>query len=266
MNFLKSSVAIFLAILVSPMPLGAIEPVLDNDNDDKFLLVFVSGLGGEKTWNSLISIMKNDKSLNNYDVYLFDALKTGADISEASAQLKRFLESDQVAVYDEIKIVAHSVGGIITKDYLLDRLETSAPSEMREKYILFIGTPHVKDKFTPPPVKKFFSYFFYFMLSDLTKDALYSPEIKNINEKWIGTVEKNENNRIRNTVLFGNEDEIVRPEDLSEIFVGEHLVIKGTHLGIAQSDSEFGCTYQIFKRKILDPDSSVADLEECFVN
>ena len=61
--------------------------------------------------------------------------------------------------------------------------------------------------------------------------------------------------------LFGNDDNVVRPEDLSDIFVGEYLVIKGTHLGIAQSNGEYSCTYQILKRKLLNPDSSVADLE-----
>jgi len=260
MKNLKSRIAIVLVFIFLPIPLSAIEPAIDNDNDDNSLLVLVSGLGGAKTWDSLISIMSNDESLKKFDVYLFDSLDTGGGIRQSSAQLKRFLESDRLSVYKEVQIVAHSIGGIITKDYLLDRLETSSPSEMREKYVLFIGTPHIKDTFNPSFLQKVYAYVFYFTLSDLAKDALNSPEIKDINKNWISIVESNDSKRIKNMALFGNDDNVVRPEDLSEIFVGEYLVIQGTHLGIAQSSGEFGCTYQIIRRKLLNPDSSLADL------
>jgi pimeloyl-ACP methyl ester carboxylesterase len=260
MKNLNSRIAIVLVIIFLPMRLSAIEPVIDNDNDNSFLLVFVPGLGGAETWDSLISIMSNDESLKKFDAYVFDSLGTGGGIRQSSAELKRFLNSDRLSVYKEVEIVAHSIGGIIVKDYLLGQLETSSPAEMREKYVLFIGTPHIKDGFTAPPLEKLFAYIFYFTLSDLAKDALNSPEIRDINQRWISIVEKNEAKRIKNMALFGNDDNKVRPEDLSDIFVGEYLVIQGNHLGIAQSSGESGCTYQIIKRKLLNPDASLADL------
>lgn len=249
-----------LLILLLPMTTRAVEPVIDNDNDNKYLLVFVSGLGGEKTWHSLISLMLEDESLEKFDAYVFDSLVTGGNIIQSSAELKRFLKSDRFSDYKEVYIVAHSIGGIITKHYLLNRLEASSPAEIREKYVLFIGTPHIKNTFTAPPIKKFLSSLFSFALSDLAKDALNSTGIKNINDRWIVNVERKQSKYIKNMALFGNDDEVVSPEDLSEIFVGEHLVIRGTHLGIAQAESESGCTYQIFKKKLLNPDSSVANL------
>ena len=260
MNNIKSLITIVLIIIFLPMPLKAIEPVIDNDNDDKSLLIFISGLGGAKTWGSLISLMSNDSSLKKFDAYVFDSLDSGGNIIQSSAELKRFIESDRISIYNELYIVAHSIGGIITKDYLLDRLKTSSPSEMKEKHVLFIGTPHIKDTFTAPPFKKVFANIFYFMLSDLAKDALNSTGIKDINARWIDIVESNQDNYIKNLALFGNDDKVVGPEDLSDIFIGEYLVIRGTHLGIAQSKDEFSCTYQIIKKKLLNPDSSIANL------
>jgi len=261
MKKLKSFFAIVFFLLSLPGQLKAIEPVIDNVNDNDALLVFVSGLGGAKTWDSLISLMHNDESLKKFDAYVFDALDTDGDILQASAALKRLLQSNSLATYKELHIVAHSIGGIITKDYLLGRLETSSPSEMKEKHVLFIGTPHVKNTFYASPLKKFFGYIFYFTLSELAKDALNSTGIKDINERWIDVVEQNQDKHIKNMALFGNDDKVVRPEDLSEVFIGEYLVIRGTHLGIAQSQGESGCTYQIFRRKLLNPDASVADLD-----
>jgi len=261
MNLLKSCIAIILVVLLTPVSSGARELVIDNNNDNKFLVVFVSGLGGAETWDNLISFMTNDASLNKFDADVFDALASGGNIIQSSAELKRLLKTGRLSEYQEIIIVAHSIGGILTKDYLLKRLETSTPSEMREKFVLFIGTPHVKDTFTVSWLKKFGSYIIYFMLSDLTKDALDSPEIKKINNRWIDTVEKNADKYIKNLALFGNDDKVVRPEDLSNIFLGEYLVIAGTHLAIAQPDDESGCTYQIFRQKLLNVDSSVAELE-----
>ncbi len=261
MKNIKSIFTTFLFIILLPIPLQAVEPVIANDNDNKYLLVLVSGLGGAETWDSLISIMSKDESLKKFDTYIFDALVTGGNIAQSSAALKRFLSSDSVSPYKEVYIVAHSIGGIITKDYLLGRLETSSPAELREKHVLFIGTPHISDKFIASPLKKFFAYIFYFTLNDLTKDALNSTDIKSINDRWIVLVEGDINNRINNIALFGSDDKVVPPEDLSKIFVGEYLVIEGTHLGIAQPRGEYGCTYQIFKTKLLNPDSSVANLD-----
>jgi hypothetical protein len=53
---------------------------------------------------------------------------------------------------------------------------------MKEKHILYIGTPHIKDTFVASPLKKVLAYILYFALSDLAKDALNSPDIKNINK------------------------------------------------------------------------------------
>ncbi|MFT6269122.1 MAG: triacylglycerol esterase/lipase EstA (alpha/beta hydrolase family) [Alphaproteobacteria bacterium] len=250
---------IFITMLLS-LPYKAIGSLIDNENDNKYLVVFVSGLGGAKTWDSLKSLMSNDSSLKKFDVYVFDSLDKGGNIVQTSAALKRLIKSEQLSVYDELFIVAHSIGGIITKNYLLGRLETSNPSDMKEKHVLFIGTPHIRNTFTAPPIKKFFGNIFYFMLSDLAKDALNSTGIKSINTKWIDNVEGNQDKYIKNFALFGNDDKVVRPEDLINIFIGEYLVIQGTHLGIAQSKDEFDCTYLILKRKLLNPDSTVTDL------
>ncbi len=260
MRKLNFHIATTIATLLLSQSAKADDPFVDNDNDDGSLLVFVSGLGGKKTWDSLVSILDKDESLKRFDVYVFDSLDTGGDIRETAAELGRILKSDKLAAYEDVHIVAHSIGGIITKDYLLNRLEAETPPQLREKHVLFIGTPHIKDTFTPPPIKKFFASIFYFALSNLAKDAMNSTKIKDINAKWINIVEASENRRIKNLVLFGNDDKVVRPEDLSNIFTGEYLVIKGTHLGIAQSKNEFSCTYQILKKKLLDPDSSVDDL------
>jgi hypothetical protein len=256
----SSLLTIALIIILLPLPLKAIGSLIDNENDNKSLVIFASGLGGAKTWESLKTLMLKDSSLKKFDAYVFDSLEKGENIIQTSAQLKRLLNSDQISSYSELYIVAHSIGGIITKNYLLNRLQTSTPAAMKEKHVLFIGTPHIKDTFTAPPVKKFFGSIFYFMLSDLAKDALNSTGIKSINDRWIKTVEANPAMYIKNLALFGNDDKVVRPEDLQNIFVGEYLVIQGTHLGIAQSKDEFDCTYQIFRKKLLNPDATISDL------
>ena len=154
----SSLLTIALIIILLPLPLKAIGSLIDNENDNKSLVIFVSGLGGAKTWESLKTLMLKDSSLKKFDAYVFDSLEKGENIIQTSAQLKRLLNSDQISSYSELYIVAHSIGGIITKNYLLNRLQTSTPAAMKEKHVLFIGTPHIKDTFTAPPVKKFFGF------------------------------------------------------------------------------------------------------------
>jgi pimeloyl-ACP methyl ester carboxylesterase len=103
-------------------------------------IVFVHGLGGDArgTWTSLPSVIGRDEDVDAV-AYLFGYPTTplggGWGIEDARTKLAKCL--GELRSYDEVIVVAHSMGGLVAARALLGSPEDAA----RTSLLLLLGTP-----------------------------------------------------------------------------------------------------------------------------
>lgn len=119
------------------------------DNNTR-CVIFVHGVTGDivKTWRSneakagFIELMLEDVTLQDYDVYAFGyytKLYRGAPIDHAANALDSAVSS-LPKHYDSIVFIAHSMGGLVCMQYIIDRLRRpGAPPPVSG--LLLYGTP-----------------------------------------------------------------------------------------------------------------------------
>lgn len=100
------------------------------------LIVFVHGIGGTRnsTWGdpgtAWPDLVKRDTEFfSGFDVYVYDYPSSIFGQSQSVAVLGRLLRDKlseiNVAQYENVIFITHSLGGIVVREYLLDNLETS---------------------------------------------------------------------------------------------------------------------------------------------
>lgn len=123
--------------------------------DTRRLVVFIHGILGdsETTWTNTGSkaywpqLIASDQELSGYDVavasYPSPVCEQTSNIPQIAARLReRFTAVSVFEKYDELYIISHSMGGLITKKFLIDldhRGETDALSKI--KTIFLMATP-----------------------------------------------------------------------------------------------------------------------------
>ncbi len=113
------------------------------------LLVLIHGVTGSATttWGSWADLAYSDPRLSGFDIYLVNyvshRVRSSPNIHEITGyELQRFLDQDGLK-YEEVHIVAHSMGGLIAKSMLL-RLDASMNYEKglkKVKSVTLLGTP-----------------------------------------------------------------------------------------------------------------------------
>lgn len=123
--------------------------VLRSEQRAELVLVFVHGVLGDgmNTWKNRDTeaywpeLVKTDSQFQDVDVYVYEypspLLNSAPSVDEVAAQLHVKLETDGVLDYPEIAFVAHSMGGIIVRAFLL-RADDVAE---RARFLFFLGTP-----------------------------------------------------------------------------------------------------------------------------
>ena len=112
-------------------------------------LVFIHGFGGhyQKTWGQLPALMASDQRFN-YTNFHFLGYDSGvgkylvADIATLALRLKTISlwECDQ----STIRIIAHSMGGLIVKEAVAIALSEGKAQELaRLRHVVFCSTPHL---------------------------------------------------------------------------------------------------------------------------
>lgn len=104
--------------------------------NNKSAIVFIHGLGGSgynldnnTTWTASNGaywpeLLSNDKYFDKYNIYIYEYptsfLNAEFSIVDVSADLKLMMDADEVIRHQEIIFVAHSMGGIVARHYILD--------------------------------------------------------------------------------------------------------------------------------------------------
>ena len=114
----------------------------------KRVIVFVNGIFGDalSTWTNSNgaywpALITHDPAFDSVDVYVHNfqspKLARAQQIQDLAARLKDFLLTDRVLDHEEIVFIAHSMGGLVTRAFLLK--QRSAPQKTPMLY--FFATP-----------------------------------------------------------------------------------------------------------------------------
>ncbi len=111
------------------------------------LVLFIHGIGSnpDSAWGAFPRLIGSDASLGQrFDVKTFQ-YKTGftgttPSVSEVAEYLRAQIETECRA-YDEIAVIAHSQGGLVTRRYIADCYRDGRPCKIRR--VLYFATPHM---------------------------------------------------------------------------------------------------------------------------
>lgn len=124
----------------------------------KRLIVFVHGIGGKpdaSTWGRFPDLVAADPELSaRYDIAMFSYPSSFGGVVDRNAGSTRVPAAAQMLSnrftadwnqYDEVAIIAHSQGGLVTRRYVAD--EVAAYRTPRIRRVLYFATPHTGSRF-----------------------------------------------------------------------------------------------------------------------
>ena len=231
---------------------------INQHNNDNALLVMISGYKGARDWQEFKKLIIDDDSLKQYDILIY-GLEKDMGINDNVKKIKKTL-NDGYSKYQEYILISFSLGGIVTKQYVLNQLRGSDKHYSKISYVIFIGTPHIKDKFTVSFFKSAAALFTKPFLNQLLKDASENKQLSKINAGWIQKIEKNKENYIGNITIFGRDDGYVKPEELDNHFQGEYRVISGTHRQLVKDLDKNHCSFKIVRSKLLNKQTKISQV------
>jgi pimeloyl-ACP methyl ester carboxylesterase len=135
----------YLAVEKNSSCLGHVD---QNDNKKK-LLLFIHGVFGspEGTWGNFPKLASMDRRFDGFDIcaiyYPTFILRRNPTIKEYATFILQQLEDDEWHVrgrYDEIDVISHSMGGLISRQVEIDGLQDRHRLEFDK--VVEIGTPH----------------------------------------------------------------------------------------------------------------------------
>jgi pimeloyl-ACP methyl ester carboxylesterase len=111
------------------------------------VIVFVHGVLGDSksTWtNGYVywpELLTHDEVFNGTSIYVLEydssLLRGGLNINELAKNMRLHFENDEIAKHKEIIFIAHSMGGLITRDYLSTHHDVAE----KTKFLYFFSTP-----------------------------------------------------------------------------------------------------------------------------
>ena len=228
---------------------------INNENNDSLLLVMISGYKGAEVWSDFKDLILLDDSLKEYDLLIY-GLTQKLNIDENINQIANNV-SYYGAKYKEYFLLSYSLGGIVTKNFILNDLHSEAKILKKIGYIVFIGTPYFNDNFTVSAIKRGLGFFAKPFVNPLLRDASRGKKIKEINDNWISEIEYSNINYIGNITIFGRDDDLVEPELFETEIKGDSRIIDGTHSELVVGINKDHCSYKIVRSKLLNKRSNI---------
>lgn len=223
----------------------------------KTCVLFIHGIGANHvdTWGDLIcEIAEQKKHFGNIDLEHFeyessklekmkkiiskftikacqsmigqkDSNNNFGSITIISKELKTFIDGYKFNKYDEIFIIAHSMGGLIATRYLLD--EISSKKHLKVKKTLYICTPLIGSVFAD-----------FLDKLGLTTNSTREMTIKSdfLKKLWSDYEQHKFEENIDCTFLFGSQDEII--EDCYKVIGKEYQkTIAGDHHTVLKKEN-----------------------------
>lgn len=145
-DFLVSAVAIWLlaaSICSARPPLQS--GYVRNQGSDR-VIIFVHGFGGNSidTWTNGSSywpeMISNDRDFDGSDIFVYQyptSIAESMTPDEVAGDMRSVLKAQRVSNRGQIIFIAHSMGGVVTRDYLLGNPDVAK----RTSFIQFLATP-----------------------------------------------------------------------------------------------------------------------------
>ncbi len=216
--------------------------IRENPNQ-RNVVIFVHGFSGDayKTFGMMPAFVAGDLELIGWDIYSF-GYKTGLspsltgvwssdpDLTVLSKLLTQRI-NEKYNSYENISLIAHSMGGLIVQRALLDIKNINSI-----KHVLLFGTPSkglIKAKAG--------SWFFNTQIKCMSPDSEF---IQHLREDW---AKKYQSTPFEFEVIAGTEDLFVPPTSSLEPFDKKyHFYVRGNHLEMGVIKSEVNNQAAIF--------------------
>lgn len=234
------------------------------DRQSKHAMIFVHGLHGDpdgtwrqsKTSKTLPELLALDEKLNGIDVYSFgypSNLVVNYDFREVSKILHSEIKAHLTG--KDIILIAHSMGGLVVQQYLIDQFEQFNNTAVKQvKGIIYMAVP-----FEGSSKANFASWFvpYHKQVSSL---IVNNPLLQELRENWVKYVfrggQENLPDAMQCTIsqlaLYGARDWIVSKKSASPFHVGAEVIASDTgHKDICKID-QFSTEYKHIKKFVLD--------------
>jgi pimeloyl-ACP methyl ester carboxylesterase len=216
-----------------------------NEPEHNNVILFLHGFSGESatTFGNIPQYIKEENRMNGWDMFAvgystnhMPSLGVGiwAAIPDIT-KLADFLDTtirNQFARYQQIAIVAHSMGGLVVQKAILE-LDKAYTDKI--KFVLLFGTP--SNGLVKAGIVKFWNR----QLRDMASDG-----------KFITTLRQQWNDSFNNTYPFvfkavaGTDDEFVPIASSQQPFDKKYCeVVSGNHLAIVKPDDKNHAGYQL---------------------
>ncbi len=258
--------------------MGAENPVRfeNTHNKTESAVVFVHGFtgGGVGTWGDFPTILQNDPELGRFDCFYWQypsKLKLTYAVTkwfwendpgiETLGDGLRALLNDTIAAvhdYDEIKLVAHSMGGLVVQAYVVEELRRiregrlSADDSMLSKIneIVLFASP------SGGLLKARFGGFLKKQIGDMSDIGQF---VTNLRTEWTSQIDDHRQEpdplaAFRLTVVAGMKDRFVPPESALDPFpFDEHVLVPGNHVELVKPEKVGRQPVDVLVRRITRP-------------
>ena len=149
MNALKGLCLLFVAMLIgTTLPAAAIESrYFRKEANAPAVIIFVHGLFGDanSSWTAKNGsywpkLLAEDSIFNGVDIFLYE-YPTGTSndfsIDEIAEDMRIRLDADGVSAHRELIFLSHSMGGLVTRSYLIKNRGVAA----RTKFLYLLSSP-----------------------------------------------------------------------------------------------------------------------------
>ena len=208
------------------------------------LLIFVHGLGGHyrKTWGQLPDFMEDDQRFDETDFYLlgYDSglLKFFVPGIHTLAQRLITILLHEYTSQDTVRIISHSMGGLIVKEAISQALLDGKAQELsRLRHVIFCSTPHLGE--TKANILQFIG-------RHLKELKALKPTTMASHKIWISRVTQTSSRleddisheryalAVRITNFWGLSDKMVTEVNATALPTDENLIVPGDHSSIVK--------------------------------
>ncbi|MER8723933.1 hypothetical protein [Mesorhizobium sp. M1027] len=220
-------------------------------DENRDLILFVHGLFGSPrtTWGALFELVKSDIQLDNWDIDAFEFpstffrrfLRRTANITELAAGLSTAIRASH-ADRRRIKIIAHSLGGIVVRKYIVDQVK--AGNALTGIEALLLASPSTGSDMASLG-QRLIPHNRHLKQLHPHADALHS-----LNEDWKALKIED---RVEVHYAAGGADAVVYPESALPTLTGpKHSLIPSCdHSSIVRPSSYDDISYKIIRKFVL---------------
>ena len=227
--------------------------MIDNHNSNQKLVFFIHGVLGDKleAWGGLSNLLLVENETREYD-FVFWGYPTAIFEMNSISQVGDLLSTElknQISAgeYKNVIIVAHSMGGIIARSYIVSTVQENKADELKPiESIVTLATPHLGSS-----KADFVKMLGVIGANKFVKEmTTYGEFLYEINRAWDFSVNSaSENSKWKGEVIAfaGTEDKVVSYQSARAFFPKTEALPFG-HKAIAKPDSIEHDTYRTLLR------------------